>query len=29
MWGDLFAENIIYDDKDILSVILFPVETCR
>ena len=27
--GDLFAENIIYGDNDILSGILFPAETCR
>lgn len=29
MWGDLFAENIIYGDNDILSGILFLAETCR
>lgn len=28
-WEDLFAENIIYGDNDILSGILFPAETCQ
>lgn len=29
MWGDLFVENIIYGDNDILSGILLPAEICR